>query len=314
MARRALGFLVSALACVTSVAWPGAARAEVRMTAPRGCGSVERLRARVAELAPGAPVDADVALEREVALVRARVRLTAPTTGERTLEGADCDSVVEAAALVIAMSGRLPAGPPASPKPDAPPAPAPAPTPAPAPAPSPPPAPARPRIRVHIAGFGAAVFGVLPSPGLGGGLLGGVTVAQVRGEIAVSAFASQRTAAASAPDVGGDFSLASATARGCVALTSGAPLTVAPCLGASVHRLAGDGFGATTTQSQTAWIAGPSAGGLVALSLGRALALRATGEAIIPTSRQPFVIGNVGSVHRPAGVFGRAELGVEVGF
>lgn len=165
---------------------------------------------------------------------------------------------------------------------------------------------------MHIASFAAGAAGTLPSFGLGAGLAGGVTFTALRAELGVALYAPQR--AEIGGGVGGDFTLATANARGCIALVGGTRFELAPCLGVSLDRLAGDGFGATTTTSQVAWIAGPSVGGLASVSLTRALALRATVEAVLPASRQPFVIGNVGSVHRPAGLFGRGQVGAELRF
>lgn len=303
-----------AFAVLVAAALPArAAYAEVRLIAPRGCGSVEQLRSRVEALAPGVSLDADVSLEREVSLARARVVLKSPTTGERSLEGADCDSVVEAAALVIAMSARIAARAGAvEAKPAPPPATTPRPTTA-SPASPPPPAPPEPRrVKIHLAAFATVERGTLAATGLGAGTAAGVHVGQVRGELAVAGYATQRTTISGG--VGGEFSLISANLRGCVNLPGGPALLLAPCVGLEVDRLAGDGFGATTTASQTAWMAGPSVGGLVAFAFTRAVAIRLLIEGTLPMTHSPFVIGNVGSVHRPAALFGRGQIGPEVRF
>ncbi len=309
---------------VAVLSWTTAAFAEIHVDAPADCAREDRLRARVAELAGGAVPDADVVISRDGAVVRARILLRAPTAGERTFEGADCASVVEGAALVIAMSTRMNAREESPQSPAAPATPAPA-TPLAAPV-SAQPVPATaasaapaaktldraPPIRLHAGVLGSVERGTLPATGFGFGLVVGARLAGLRLELEGNLYPGATTEVR--PRVGGDFALGTALVRGCVdvARTS---FELAPCVGFELDRLSASSFGASTSSGgQTALLFGPQLGALLAFAVTPWLAIRASVEAMVPLARQRFVIGNVGPVHRPAALAVRGHVGPEVRF
>lgn len=111
---------------------------------------------------------------------------------------------------------------------------------------------------------------------------------------------------------GGDVSLIAGGARACYAprvLDLGARF----CGGFEAGRLQGTGVGAigwTGTRNQL-WLAG-RAGVLVRHPIWWPFAVRIGLEGLLPAQRPEFVLQNVGSVHQPARVVGRLELGLDV--
>jgi hypothetical protein len=334
MKRAALFAIAAALVASRS------ARADVRVVAPDECAGADRVRARIVELAGGAPleaVDAEVVLTREGPRVRARITLVAPSRGERTLVASDCDSALESAALVIAMSARArvdaPAANDASGASLASVAPAPAAAPAVAPSARPtdtrssaPPSAGAPSARsteparasrgepvgVHLALLGSGGIGVLPSASAGGALVIGVRVWHLRTEIDAGVRAGQRAEARAG--VGGDFSSQSLAARACFDFAR-TRLELAPCVGIAADRIAGAGFGAAvSTTTGEALRFGPTAGALGSVALAPWLAIRASIEASLAVSTETFVIKNVGPIYRPSTLAGRVEFGPEVRF
>lgn len=336
----------SAIACglAFACAWSINATADVEVEARNlpACASRDQLRARIAELTPsnnGAEVDARVVFTREGLRVRTRIEMRAPTRGERELVTADCASALEGASLVIAMSVRgtgpnepNPAErgePTAAPSPTTnPPAPTPqtAPPPtatsvsAPMPPPSAPSAPSEGNIANTRSGtvrmvaglVGSGLVGTLPEPTVGGGAFVGARAGAVRVEVQAGLHASQRAEAR--PGAGGDFSLLSAAARGCFDFVR-TSVGLGPCVGLELDRLSGQGFGASgSTSSDVAMLFGPTAGVLLGVSVASWVGIRALAEGMAPIARQTFVIGNVGTVHRPSPVAGRIEIGPEVRF
>lgn len=296
-----------------SLTWSSLASADVRVTDAGPCrAQASGLGARVQTLAGDAPA-ADVVFSAtgEGTRVRVQITLSAPSPGERSLEGDDCASTVEAAALVIAMSARVPtAAPPAAPS---------------APATAAPPARADtqaaplPRSKpMEVTPYATAAAlverGVLPRTGGGLGVGAGVRLDRVRFEAQFDLMFSQRVEAR--PGVGGEFSMVGATLRGCLDLV-GAParrFELAPCVGAALDAVSGTGFGTGTTRDQTSLLAGPAVGLLASATLAPWLGLRATAEGVLPIGRQSFVIADLGALHRPSAVFARAQFGPEVRF
>lgn len=179
-----------------------------------------------------------------------------------------------------------------------------------------------PRLAIGAAGGGDV--GTLPS--LAGG--GSVSVAglyrRARIEARGRAYVSQRAADLARPTQGVDLSYLGTDARACIAVVATAPttregLTVSPCLGVDLSRIAGSGFGGSKTFSGDGSWSALEAGLLGAWALGSTVALRVGGDLLVPTSRPAFVVlapdgSTAESLHRPGPIGGRLDLGAELRF
>ena len=297
---------------------------DVEWATPNECPSSGELRRRVAARLPvGLAVRARGRVEKRAARYRLSLEVsTASSRGERVLEAATCEELVESAAVVIAMSVAPAAerareeevAAAAAPATAAPPS-------APAPAASPSPerpseaplrraerAPARVLVRAELSGDA----GLLPSAALGGGLAVGVVLARALSlEANADLFGSQdSTVGASA--AGASFGLVTVGARACYALTHG--LEIAPCVGVEVARIAASGFGAAKVSDADSVTWGPEA--LVAgrFPVAGPISVRFGLGAFVPISRQSFVISAAGTVHQPGAVALRTWFGPEVRF
>ena len=285
---------------------------DIAWSAPGDCPTSAELRRRVTSRVPG---DAIVHARGRVEHVADHFRLaldieTKSSRGERTLEAPTCDALASSAAVVIAMS--------VAPAPSAP-APAPALAPALAPAPpldrvlepSPPSRESRPRFLARGQLIGDS--GTLPSTAIGGGLAFGVRVAsELLVEAGANLFASQDGTVGGTPQRGASFTLLAAGVRACWSLTR--RIEVAPCLGIEVERLSATGFGAAKVAEVSSLTWSPEGALAVRLPIAGPFALRAGLGALVPMSRQSFVINAAGTVHRPEIVALRAWAGPEVRF
>ena len=319
-------------------------------SAPPGCPDSAAVRSRVESLL-GASVEAKL---RHSILVRGRVvqgeqgaRVDLGTSeegvqGERTIEGATCEEVGSAAALVIALSidpdavrAHSPnvgvasfAPPPVDAAPgDAPPMP-------PTLATSPPasvPAPALTHPSETIpAGTSNAMglvdaraeldVGALPHPSLGLGLGTGFATGRVRGELDVRYFLPRFASAPEQPGKptrGADVSLLVATASGCYAVVP-APVEVDACAGVETGALAARGkeFDHATTELRP-WLAAVGSLGLAVRALPP-FALRADLGFSVPFGRSPVGFrdnaGDFEEIYRPAAISGRAGIGLGFAF
>jgi len=96
-------------------------------------------------------------------------------------------------------------------------------------------------------------------------------------------------------------------------------IEVGPCLGVDLSRVSGTGFGGEKTLSGAgSWLA--LEGGLLGTwALASLVALRVGVDLQVPTSRPAFVVlapdgTTAASLHRPASVGGRFDLGAEIRF
>lgn len=287
---------------------------DIVWSAPSECPTSAELRRRVTARVPG---DAIVHARGRVEHLADHFRLaldieTRSSRGDRTIEAPTCDALASSAAVVIAMSV-------------APPAPDPAPASAAAPAPArasasapdrvlePPPRSEEARARFLIRGHLIGDTGTLPSTAIGGGLAFGVRI--VSGlvvEAGANLFASQDGTVGGTPERGASFTLLAAGARACWALTR--RIEIAPCLGVEVERLSATGFGAARVAEASSLTWSPEVALALRLPIAGPIALRAGLGAILPMSRQSFVINAAGTVHRPEVVAFRAWAGPEVRF
>jgi hypothetical protein len=155
-----------------------------------------------------------------------------------------------------------------------------------------------------------------------------VTVAglyrRVRLEVRGRTFASQRAADSARPAQGVDLGYLGGDARACLAVIATGRaardgLAVSPCLGVDLDRIAGTGFGGSKTFSRDGSWSAIEAGLLGTWALAASLAVRVGVDLLEPTSRPAFVVlapdgSTAKSLHRPAPIGGRFDLGVELRF
>lgn len=290
--------------------------------APASCPDRSQAIHKIEQLLRG-PAEADEPVAARVEIksienarwsVRLLVTQASGGTGERYFEGASCERVADAVALILALTidpvavAAASSEPPAPIEPKAKPAPRVV-TPPSRPRPRPRPRPDESeRTEVHgIAGLRAAGdVGTLPAPTMGVGAVFDLVIGRARLEADGTAWL-PRTADADREGSGAEVGLLSAALHGCVALlwTS---VVVDACFGGEGGRSSGNGVGiAHPRQAVGPWWA-----------LLGGVAVRAPGngpittwfllEAGVPLVRSEVVIDEVGVVHEPAPVIGRAAL------
>jgi hypothetical protein len=328
-------------------------------TAPAGCPDKAALTARIERLLGGPPQASDRRLDVQATVeeiprgFRLEIDLT---TGDfeskRVLQGALCESVADAAALVIALAfdpdavaaqEAKQAESPATPEvPDTP-----APPPADTGAPPAPPAPdpgvvvripvpllrpsVVPRVPVappSIVSFGAFAqlagdAGSLPSvaPGVRAGLSIGIGAFRI--EPAFEAWPSSRSAVPERPTTGAELRLLAFTLGVCrrawpwTVATEGGVAGVFGCLGFEIGEMHGAGFGVATPRSAGFLWTAPRAEVRAEVPIVRGLSLSFDLGIAAPLDRRQFVLSlSAGRtvVHEPSPVAGRAGVGLAVRF
>jgi hypothetical protein len=271
---------------------------DLRWDAPAGCPALATVRAAIARSLPAvtggiAPMQISIAVRAldgehwQAALDLRGLDWTAT----RTLKGASCAAVADAAGLVIglALTSELAAqvvvvGPP------------------------PLPLPSTPVVALALAGDA----GALPAATLGGALALGWRSARARAELRADLFEARSGTVADHPDTGGRLSLASFAARGCALW--GRAASLGPCAVAGVDRLHGVGFGPVTTGEATNLAPFLGLGAQGEWRLSRWVATFLSVEAAIPLVRARFSVENVGLVHEAAAVSFRGAAGLELRF
>jgi hypothetical protein len=312
------------------------ARLALTWNGPPGCPTTENVQARVDALLGGgasASSVADVRAAGQVERVDSGFRLqlsmgVGSTPSSRVIEARTCDELAGAAAIAIALLARstlaassdpsptdstlasstsatdAPNTPPkveAHPNPDA----ASAKKDAPAET-------ASTGLQLVIdAPIGVVGWGSLPSAGLGLGAGLGIRWKALRATVAAELWQPQTSQVSG---FASRFTLQSGRAQVCL-IQAMQGLELAPCLGAAVQRLAGEGVGSEvfSAKSRAAlWVSG--VGGLFAsLPTPGFTHLRFFGEAsvLISPVRPRFVIDQLGPVHQPALAAPRLDLGCE---
>ncbi|WP_437785588.1 hypothetical protein [Sorangium sp. So ce1097] len=258
--------------------------------------------------------------------------------GERALSAPTCEALAGAAALVIALgfdpaavateaAAASSAGPPSSspvaPAPTLPPR---APPSSVQPAATAPVLPAAPPSSMAKPAASRERFGLGAGAGLGldvGALDGPVAVirawatlfvARHRFDAALSYVPTTPIAAPDRATAGGRFTLVAGAASACLALLSWTRATAAACAGLELGQISAKGYGVTRPrEGEALWIA-PQAKLDLTFVLASPLALRLDAGAEAPLGRRPFVLENVGVVHEPSPLVGRAGLGAEIHF
>jgi hypothetical protein len=292
-----------------SPAPPAAARAPVplpidlRWDAPAGCPELATVRAGIARGLPDVPTGIAPMLVAVVVRAldadhwQAALELRgADWTATRTLKGASCAAVADAAGLVIglALTSELGAQPVVV-------------------APPPPPAPEAPTLSTPLVALAfVSDDGALPAATSGGALALGWRFTRSRAELRASLFSSRTGSVAAFPDTGGRLSLASLAARACG--LGGWTLSLGPCAGAGVDRLHGTGTGPITTADATSYAPFLSLGFQGEWRMSRWVAATLAVDGAIPLVRARFSVENVGLVHEAAPVSLRGAAGLEVRF
>lgn len=315
--------VLSAAAAAAGLSAAPLRAAELRLEQPAPCTSVDELSFRVSR-ALGQPLEhvqgpAFVVQVRQDARsfhARLEISTAAPhaASGLRQLDAASCEELTDAVALAIALalgsSAVATAEEPAAPTAPAPPAEPGPPSDASATTPASPASPAP----LHAA-LGAAVIadtGSLPAPGFGaeiGARVGGSLLElHARGLFLPARAASIDTGDPSSP--GAELSLLAGALLGCVPLSHGV-VDLGACAGAELGQLTGRGIHvATPHERHSLWSAArldltarkPLPSVPLALELGF--------SAAAPLLRDNFILEDIGTIHRPANVVGRASLGL----
>ena len=325
---------IAALACVLGVA-PQVAAAPPRLTltwtAPAGCPSAAAVEAEVDRLlgSRSAPVARPIVVSVVVSERRPgewQLRLRSADAGpvrERTLRGTSCAVLAGAAAVVLALMID-PTAPIAEPRDLSLPPPPPASRPAPRlPASRPSaravadqPAPRkkpRPWLSVRASAWVGADVGSLPTGAFGVGIVGTLLLYGQRLDLGFEWWPRRSVDAGGQPGAGAEVDLIAGSVVTCRPFLRGR-VQLGPCLGLEAGRLRAVGFGVTAPgEGTSAWVA-PRGGLITTFSVTRRVVLALRLDAVVPLLRPRFVLINVGEVHQPWPVAGRATLGAEYVF
>ena len=311
-----LGAALCSIEWSSAIAFPRQPSA-LRWSAPDECPGATDVRARLDAIVGhelASTCDADVTVTRQATgRYAAELRIHGPTgeAGFRALEEGTCDVMADAVATVVAMSlGAHPHAAEALPEKRSlvttPPAPKPTANDASALR-----APSTPRF---AAGLIVSVdHGTLPATAFGGGVaLAWYPITAIRVEGAVARWFQQSTTLPG-ESLGGSFQLTSVDLRSCWSML-GSAVTVGPCAGLEIAHVDASGNGSTSVQNaaETWWA--PSLGASVRWAPLERVAFELLADVVFPTARRPFVITNVGPIHRPAWASPRAQFVGEVRF
>jgi len=121
----------------------------------------------------------------------------------------------------------------------------------------------------------------------------------------------QRATLPSAASMGGKLWSGSLALLGCWSFRRQA-LSAGPCIGASVTRLEGDGFGIAHPQTAVVYFGSPLAAAHLDWRIDARFALRLLVMGLVPIDRPRVFIDDLGDVHHPASVHGRAQIGAVI--
>ncbi len=234
----------------------------------------------------------------------------------RTLEGATCSAVADAAALVIALAINPQVEPPA-PKP-APPKPAVQPEPAPAPEPidQPTKRPVGPARRFStgqpFVGVGiASDVGALPGPALGAEGLLGWQIGGARLDVGGTYFLPRRGTLPARSDIGATFHLGAINLRGCYQWAYES-LALGPCADAGLTWTRAQGFGPIIPYEVST--VGLTVGADVAVhwQLSRVFRPYFRAGSVLPLARPAFAVQGLETFHRAGIASIRGAIGLEI--
>jgi hypothetical protein len=304
---------------------PSVAPLELSYEAPEPCPPASALTSAVTRLVGSnetgsRSLKAKITVERDTRgeFTLALVTQLAGITGERVLHARSCDSVVDAAAVTLALILNPDIDTSSKPEPTNPSAP-------PATKQTPP-TPATPPIAqaplhntepkgdpVHLLGASAVGlhFGVMPNPGPD--LTLGIGVGYGRWSmLALGSYALPQTVhVAGSTSAGAHLWHGTFTGLGCWSTSAVAP-RVGACLGAAYTRVQGRGVNVTYIKDgSTAWVS-PAASVFADFRLSARTALRFSGLVMHPLNRPDAHLDNLGTVQRPSTLTADLQAGVIV--
>jgi hypothetical protein len=324
---------------------------DVALEAPSECPKRDALDAELVRLlgdaiSRGTPMTAKVRIDAKKSGYRLRLDLRQgrERTSQRSLDGESCETLVETAALLIAIAhdpsavverrdapliAEPPPPPPALEPPVVPVVQAPQPPPAPiAPWSWTTPAPPAPPIALGFVLRAGPQFGVgdLPSPHPGFAISTALRVEAYRVEGAFELAAGSASTLDGRPNAGADFVRVAAVVRGCrviLPVDGGAfprrqlGVDFSGCLGVELGTLSGEGFGVSDPQRGTAFWAAPRADLRLGLGLAGPLGVAADVGLAVPVDARRYVLrgesdASVLVVHEPTVVAGRAGVMAEI--
>lgn len=118
----------------------------------------------------------------------------------------------------------------------------------------------------------------------------------------------QNATLSSAANMGGKLWSGSLALMGCWSF-QWQQLSAGPCIGASVTRIEGNGFGIAHPQTAIIHFASPLTAARVDWQLDRRFALRLLMMGLAPIDRPSIYIDDLGDVHHPTSINGRVQLG-----
>ena len=226
--------------------------------------------------------------------------------GERTLSGQSCQSLSDAATVMLALILN-----PDVVLPERPVAPSAA---APAVRASPPNAPKAGPSPLWLVGAHAGLqSGVLKNLSPSFALTLGVALGRASLRLVPSFAPPQDVWVQGKPGRGGRLWSASAAASGCWTAWRGW-VELAPCLGVDVVRLQGRGLGVAKPQDSTVYWSSAELALTIAVPLGSTVNLALSGVGLVPFSRPSLYLDSIGTVNRPAVFAFRALAGIELAF
>lgn len=348
--KRSAGNLIASVFGCLTLAVPRGAAAEpppldLTWTAPASCPAGKEVSLRVASLLGSSPENPKSRLTAVGVVVESAQGFaldlsleSGGVTSRRKLRGADCATLADAAAIVLAVAidpralDREPVTPPA---PDPPPDPKPVDPPKPSPLPAPfvpPPAPASPRPTIlprvpsaQSESLYAALGGSIRTLVDIGSLPGATPALELALELWLDAYRIEAAflilpdataEAENRPTKGARFSFLGGVLDGCRSLVPWAvrreraslDLTFSACVGLEAGAMNGDGFGVALPEEASAFWIAPRASLPLRLELVPPLGLRLQPELIVPLDPRSFVLRlDVANtvVHRPTPVAGR---------
>jgi hypothetical protein len=312
--------------------------AELKYQAPAACPDREELSFRITR-ALGKPLEGAPATRFEVAVraIPSGFGATLRAEGglkERYLEAQDCSQLIDAVSVAIVLAlGALESGEnsadtasdhdarqgssvleSSSPAEEAPASAAVSDEPEPPASPSADATTVRPGVFIWMLGD----VGSLPSPGLGVGIGAYLAWSSWRVRAHASVLFEQHVDldVASAVSPGADLGLtvgAVAFCRSSEGQQLGAWM-LALCLGGELGRMSGRGTSVVPERSGGAFWAAPSIDGNARLDLGAGVGLDLALGAVLPLTRNPFIIDEIGRIHQASSLAGRSALGMSWNF
>ncbi|HMA94104.1 MAG TPA: hypothetical protein VKP30_15540, partial [Polyangiaceae bacterium] len=169
----------------------------------------------------------------------------------------------------------------------------------------------RTRLGLQLSPHVGLAAGILPELGPEVGIGVGVTMSRLSLTVNAEWGPLQRATLPGASNMGGKLWSGSLDLRGCWAFHRQA-LSAGPCVGASITRLEGDGFGIAHPQTAVVHFVSPLAAAQLDWRIHSKFVLRLLVMGLFPTDRPKVFIDDLGDVHHPAWVNGRAQIGAVI--